>query len=82
MVHTETQSWAQEGLAPLTNRGWCWPGVSGESLITAAQDFRVWFVNIPRQNSQNQVKDKEGADDYERDEVEPVPGGAQSIVGL
>lgn len=39
-------------------------------------------LNLPRQDSQHQVQDKERADDDERDEVEPVPVGAQGIVGL
>lgn len=36
----------------------------------------------PRKDSQHQVEDKEGANDDEGDEVEPVPEGAQGIVGL
>lgn len=41
-----------------------------------------WNVNLPRKDSQHQVQDEERADDYERDEVEPVPVRAQGIVGL
>lgn len=36
----------------------------------------------PWQDSQHQVEDEEGADYDQRDEVEPVPGRPQSIVGL
>lgn len=39
-------------------------------------------VNPPREDSQHQVEDKERSDDDEGDEVEPVPVGAQGIVGL
>lgn len=40
------------------------------------------IVHPPRKDSQHQVEDKERADDDEGDEVEPVPEGAQGIVGL
>lgn len=36
----------------------------------------------PRQDTQHQVEHKEGADDDERDEVDPVPHGTQGVVGL
>lgn len=39
-------------------------------------------MNPPGEDSQHQVQDEERADDDERDEVEPVPVGAQGIVGL
>lgn len=46
------------------------------------QDTLKQEVCIPREDSQHQVQDKEGTDDDERDEVEPVPTGTQGIVGL
>lgn len=39
-------------------------------------------LHLPRQDSQNQVEHKEGAYDDEGDEVHPVPGGPQCIIGL
>lgn len=39
-------------------------------------------MNLPRENSQHQVQDEKRADDDERDEVDPVPVGAQGIVSL
>lgn len=42
----------------------------------------LFQCNSPRQDSQHQVEDKEGANDDERDEVHPVPCGTQGVVGL
>ena len=36
----------------------------------------------PREDTQNQVEDKEGPDDDERDKVNPVPGETQGVVRL
>lgn len=36
----------------------------------------------PRQDAQHQVEHEEGADDDERNEVDPIPRGTQGVVGL
>ena len=49
-----------------------WPGICAATLWT----------DLPWQDTQHQVEHEEGADDDERDEVEPVPGVSRYIVGL
>lgn len=54
-----------------------WNGSINKCRNTSNSD-----ADPPRQDAQHQVEHKEGADDDERDEVDPVPHGTQGVVSL
>lgn len=48
---------------------------------TLGAEWEFW-CDLPAENTKNEVEHEEWTEDDERHEVDPVPGGPESVVGL